>query len=698
MGRARRWWTLAGGSLFSIVLLLATWAQPVGAAEAWTSTSVSPLGNYDSESGYEFIPGVVYNLKSTPEPASIGVTYSQLSNASVSVNGGASQVTAGYVMTMEDSSTGRFQSSQSINGSMPDIELGDPYIGSAGSSAVFDTFFKAYEDGEIALSWDAFVNVVTDDGLAADGGIYILVEKGISATRSNVFRKKYRAKSGTYQERFTDSVILPVEKDTYYHIHMSTGFSVRDFLDDTSYSYQSTSSLEFERDSCTVQTLNPWKIPSQDNTDNGEIPLTRDMQNRVTRFEAELRKEDPNVSSAVTSAQRNRNYQDHFFDIGRVNDALIAHSEIDGQSGSFVTLGDEGRKCGGVIRDVEREIAKHGLEVDESTGKLLVDHPDVSTHVRGTGVDISIESAVLSQADIDRIAGSAGIRLRRPRNGLHGGQHFEVMEGRPQQQIQIRGESPVNLLLEDSQGRRLGYDPTSGSIVNDFGTDAYYSGPGSQPQVLELPPNALQTGNYTISGVGTGDGEYAIRVITSGEGGVLRDEIIATGVTSAQEPIVTLQTPLYYGQVFGDFSGDQELGVDDIELLIAALRTNSSDLIYDLDADQSVDSKDLGLWVKELFGTYLGDVNLDGEFNSSDLVSALSSGQYEDNVTGNSTWVTGDWDADGDFTSSDLVEALAGGAYEQGPRAAVSAVPEPSGMAIMTIAILALASASRSRR
>ena len=85
-----------------------------------------------------------------------------------------------------------------------------------------------------------------------------------------------------------------------------------------------------------------------------------------------------------------------------------------------------------------------------------------------------------------------------------------------------------------------------------------------------------------------------------------------------------------------------------------------------------------------------GDSNLDGEFNSSDLVTVFAAGEYEDGIAENSYWTEGDWNSDGDFDSSDLVIAFRDGRYEQGPRVPVNAVPEPTAAVLFLIGILAL--------
>jgi hypothetical protein len=77
-----------------------------------------------------------------------------------------------------------------------------------------------------------------------------------------------------------------------------------------------------------------------------------------------------------------------------------------------------------------------------------------------------------------------------------------------------------------------------------------------------------------------------------------------------------------------------------------------------------------------LFHSWIGDADLDGQFNSGDLVIVLASGSYEAEV--DSVWSTGDFNGDGRSSSSDLVAALADGGYELGPRATIEAVPEPS--------------------
>ncbi len=125
------------------------------------------------------------------------------------------------------------------------------------------------------------------------------------------------------------------------------------------------------------------------------------------------------------------------------------------------------------------------------------------------------------------------------------------------------------------------------------------------------------------------------------------------------------------GGIPGDFNLNGRLDAEDIDLLTAA---DTQELAFDLNSDGVVDVNDRVLWVKELKVTWFGDANLNGEFNSNDLVFVLAAGKYEDGIPQNSGWADGDWNGDMEFDSSDLITALADGGYEMGPLRAVQVV------------------------
>jgi hypothetical protein len=136
----------------------------------------------------------------------------------------------------------------------------------------------------------------------------------------------------------------------------------------------------------------------------------------------------------------------------------------------------------------------------------------------------------------------------------------------------------------------------------------------------------------------------------------------------------------------GDFNLNGVLDSADIDQLSSAIRNVSVNVKYDLNHDGAINADDRGTWISEL-RTYFGDSDLNGEFDSSDLLLVFAAGKYE--TTQNANWASGDWDGDGNFTSTDLITALADGGYEQGPRTGIRSVPEPSGIVPIGLAILA---------
>jgi hypothetical protein len=110
----------------------------------------------------------------------------------------------------------------------------------------------------------------------------------------------------------------------------------------------------------------------------------------------------------------------------------------------------------------------------------------------------------------------------------------------------------------------------------------------------------------------------------------------------------------------------------------------------DIDGDGDIDFDDRERWVLDIQNTYFGDSNLDGEFNSQDLVAVFQAAEYDDSIKGNSTWMEGDWNGDGDFDSKDLVLAFQYAGYDKGQRVA-QVVPEPSAIVLLLVGASILA-------
>jgi hypothetical protein len=180
------------------------------------------------------------------------------------------------------------------------------------------------------------------------------------------------------------------------------------------------------------------------------------------------------------------------------------------------------------------------------------------------------------------------------------------------------------------------------------------------------------------------------------------NEVLVGGVTANYPDVADFEAVFRFVQVAdapvsdpppsaGDFNQDGVLEIDDIELLIAAIRFGNTEPAFDVDNSGAIDNQDLQHWVADMKRTWFGDANFDGVFDSGDLINVLAAGEFEDAIPGNSGWATGDWNADGDFTTSDLVFALVDGGFELGPRGGVNAVPEPTSrwMFVLALAVMA---------
>lgn len=90
----------------------------------------------------------------------------------------------------------------------------------------------------------------------------------------------------------------------------------------------------------------------------------------------------------------------------------------------------------------------------------------------------------------------------------------------------------------------------------------------------------------------------------------------------------------------GDFNADRIVGVDDLDLLSDTIRTGLQEKRFDLNISGSVTQDDLQFMVQKTLVTWFGDANLDGEFNTGDLVQVLGAGKYETQETAG--WSEGD--------------------------------------------------------
>lgn len=147
-----------------------------------------------------------------------------------------------------------------------------------------------------------------------------------------------------------------------------------------------------------------------------------------------------------------------------------------------------------------------------------------------------------------------------------------------------------------------------------------------------------------------------------------------------------------------DFDGDGMLGGGDVDILHAAIVGGDRSIQFDVNSDGSVNAGDLKFFVEDgdTINSYLGDGNLDGQFNTSDLVGFFQGGKFEAGTP--ASFAQGDQNADGVFNTSDLVSMFQSGGFEKGPKPVVATVPEPGSLGLVILGAASLLASGRRRK
>ena len=94
----------------------------------------------------------------------------------------------------------------------------------------------------------------------------------------------------------------------------------------------------------------------------------------------------------------------------------------------------------------------------------------------------------------------------------------------------VAADSPVNILVTAPNGDKIGYDPTTGTTINEI-AGATYTGPDSEHQVIQIPNP--QEGNYAIDIFGTDTGTYTITLESLASDGSTIDVVTWTRTTES---------------------------------------------------------------------------------------------------------------------------------------------------------------------
>ncbi len=118
-----------------------------------------------------------------------------------------------------------------------------------------------------------------------------------------------------------------------------------------------------------------------------------------------------------------------------------------------------------------------------------------------------------------------------------------------------------------------------------------------------------------------------------------------------------------------DLDGSGVVDGHDLVLLQEAGRWPMAPFAFDLNSDGKVTVADVSVLVQSGLNSRFGDTNLDGRFDSSDLVQIFNSGSFGRRAA----WISGDFTGDGFFDSDDLVLAFQHGTYSNLDPVAVAA-------------------------
>lgn len=160
-------------------------------------------------------------------------------------------------------------------------------------------------------------------------------------------------------------------------------------------------------------------------------------------------------------------------------------------------------------------------------------------------------------------------------------------------------------------------------------------------EIVRLPEGSRVLGDYVTGSI---------------ENGNLRLDVWRVGAE-----VIDLPEPR--DSVIGDFTDDRTINVDDITRLCQEINVPRRSLDFDMNNDNRVDRGDLDTLVHDLLETSYGDANLDGQFDSDDIVNMFIAGRYLTTSRDPTTWDQGDWNCDGVFDQHDIVEAFIDSGY-----------------------------------
>ena len=217
-----------------------------------------------------------------------------------------------------------------------------------------------------------------------------------------------------------------------------------------------------------------------------------------------------------SSGYRPFKYQQH---LRQLRDLLEKYNKLSAE---------EKTDCAELKEELDTEIQSvHGLAM--KNGLPQVNRPGTSLHnsVPSGAIDFPVKNwSEKDRKKLDLAADALGLIRSCPQDAVH-----YTLKGQDcTERIGGGAQSPVALLLIDPLGRRIGYDTTTGLVINEIGADASYSGLDSEPQLIEVAK--AEKGLYVLKAVGTDSGPYTIFLQRETDDGELIERFTETGNAS----------------------------------------------------------------------------------------------------------------------------------------------------------------------
>ncbi len=242
---------------------------------------------------------------------------------------------------------------------------------------------------------------------------------------------------------------------------------------------------------------------------------------------------------------------------------------------------------------------------------------------------------------------------------------------------------------------------SNGTIVGEAGSPVHVAGQahlimaklsmnasGTADAVeIWIDPDLTELGaaDITLNGVDVfGDDLNNLGISVGASGGKLDSVRLSNLATGRAEVVMP-------GWVAGDFDATDDTTVDDVDMLMAAIGRSSTDVLYDINPDGTIDLGDLNVLIGDILGTAAGDLDLSGDITFAEAATAVAN----IGLTG-AGWADGDFNADGVVGVDDATMAVNGLPDPAMAQTLMAQIPEPGTLSLMALG--ALAGMRRNRR